>query len=310
MEQKQIIDGRFIILHTEQTGSTNSDLVNFIKSEEWDKEKKQFIYVLVADYQTQGRGRLDRIWQTKRGEALLVSLLIWHKVESQHSISHHHINMCLSLGAREAIQGYCPVSDCVKIKWPNDLVIAMGDEESVDYKKIGGILGESFNGEALVLGLGVNLETPELKDDHKEKKKGSEKGKDNVKGIAPVGISQLQNKKDKMPDRWELLEEILKSFSSRYDKLISSNSKAKSNSSKGLLNETSREFNNQATSEIKDEIEKHLAYLNTQVDVLLPNDKHLSGTISGIDRGGRLLLQTKDSIVEIETGDILKLRGQ
>ena len=53
----------------ESTGSTNADLVKRAKVGNEDR------VVLAADYQTAGKGRLDRRWEAPAGANLLVSLL-------------------------------------------------------------------------------------------------------------------------------------------------------------------------------------------------------------------------------------------
>ena len=89
--------------------------------------------IVVADHQSAGRGRLDRVWQARAGTALLVSFVL-------------EPNPVLSLAAGVAAAEACGPS--VRLKWPNDLLL--GD------RKLGGILVEVAQDKA-VCGVGINL---------------------------------------------------------------------------------------------------------------------------------------------------------
>lgn len=89
--------------------------------------------VVVANYQTAGRGRLDHRWNTPPGTALLVSFVL-------------EPNALLSLAAGVAAAEACGPD--VRLKWPNDLVL--------DERKLGGILVETTPGRA-ICGIGINL---------------------------------------------------------------------------------------------------------------------------------------------------------
>ena len=89
--------------------------------------------VVVADYQTEGRGRLDHRWEAPPGTALLASFVL-----APHSL--------LSLAAGVAAAEACGPD--VRLKWPNDLL--------VDGRKLGGILVEATAARA-ICGVGINL---------------------------------------------------------------------------------------------------------------------------------------------------------
>lgn len=89
--------------------------------------------VVVADHQTAGRGRLDRVWEAPPGTALLASFVL-----PAHPLA--------SLAAGVAAADAC--SPAVRLKWPNDLLL--------EGAKLGGILVE-MAGERAVVGIGVNL---------------------------------------------------------------------------------------------------------------------------------------------------------
>jgi BirA family biotin operon repressor/biotin-[acetyl-CoA-carboxylase] ligase len=89
--------------------------------------------VVVAEYQSAGRGRLDREWQAPHGSALLASFVV-------------HRHPLLSLAAGVAAAEAC--GEPMRLKWPNDLML--------DGRKCGGILVEVGEGKAVV-GIGINL---------------------------------------------------------------------------------------------------------------------------------------------------------
>src|SRR2546425_1769819 len=89
--------------------------------------------VVVADYQTGGRGRLERRWISPVGTALLVSFVL-------------QPNPLLSLAAGVAAAEACGRG--VRLKWPNDLLLGGG--------KVGGVLVEATPTKA-VCGIGINL---------------------------------------------------------------------------------------------------------------------------------------------------------
>ncbi|MGC8627874.1 MAG: biotin--[acetyl-CoA-carboxylase] ligase [Acidimicrobiales bacterium] len=103
--------------------------------------------VVVAGYQSAGRGRLDRRWQAPPGTSLLVSVLLRSSpAELPFSRRHLAVAAC-ALALADAcwqVAGTRP-----ELKWPNDLV--MGD------RKLAGLLAESPAEGALVVGAGLNV---------------------------------------------------------------------------------------------------------------------------------------------------------
>jgi BirA family biotin operon repressor/biotin-[acetyl-CoA-carboxylase] ligase len=99
-----------------------------------------------ADYQSAGRGRLDRRWEAPAGSSLLTSMLLRPSLSAS---SLHLVTAAVALSARDALTRLCGLRP--ELKWPNDLVV--GD------RKIGGILAEVVDEPALgvVVGLGLNL---------------------------------------------------------------------------------------------------------------------------------------------------------
>jgi BirA family transcriptional regulator, biotin operon repressor / biotin---[acetyl-CoA-carboxylase] ligase len=103
--------------------------------------------VAVADYQSAGRGRLDRRWESPPGASLLCSILLRPDVGPDQL---QLVVACVALSARAALVRLSGVRPA--LKWPNDLVV--GDA------KIAGLLAEIVAVDerlAVVVGIGVNL---------------------------------------------------------------------------------------------------------------------------------------------------------
>jgi len=103
--------------------------------------------VVVAEYQSTGRGRLDRTWDSTPGASLLCSILLRPSIDVDHL---QVVVTTVALSARAALVRLSGVRP--RLKWPNDLIV--GDA------KIAGLLAEAVttnDGLAVVVGIGVNL---------------------------------------------------------------------------------------------------------------------------------------------------------
>ncbi len=101
--------------------------------------------LIIANRQTMGRGRYNRVWISRDGGLWLSSIL-----RPRDNVFINLLPLIFAVSVHETLSIY--VSDCW-IKWPNDVL--------VDDKKIAGILSESrFTGSKLsyiVVGIGINL---------------------------------------------------------------------------------------------------------------------------------------------------------
>ena len=102
--------------------------------------------VIVADYQTAGRGRFGRAWLTPKGATIAVSIILRPMPDQL-----PRINMIASLGVVRSIEHCCDLTP--RIKWPNDVLI--------EGQKVSGILlTSSFQGDRLEhvnMGIGINV---------------------------------------------------------------------------------------------------------------------------------------------------------
>jgi BirA family biotin operon repressor/biotin-[acetyl-CoA-carboxylase] ligase len=111
--------------------------------------------LVLAELQTQGRGRLKRQWYAPTGSSLLMSLILRPELLPHQA---QRATMICSLGLAEAIHQVTGLQ--AQLKWPNDLLL--------NGKKVGGILTElAVKGSLLEhvivgMGLNVNLDVTQL----------------------------------------------------------------------------------------------------------------------------------------------------
>jgi BirA family biotin operon repressor/biotin-[acetyl-CoA-carboxylase] ligase len=127
--------------HVEETGSTNADLLGA-----YERGLADDRFVLVADHQTAGRGRLDRRWDAPAGTGLLVSLLFESVPEVPAELT-HRVGLAAVRAVRGLLAGRTPPPS-VGLKWPNDVLL--------DDRKLAGVLAQRAAGGAVVVGLGLN----------------------------------------------------------------------------------------------------------------------------------------------------------
>ena len=121
-----------------ETGSTNADMVVAARG------SAPHHSVLVADFQSQGRGRLDRQWEAAPGANLLTSLLFRPHLAPDRPIQQY--THMVGLAARTSCTALAGIA--VDMKWPNDLL--------VDDRKLAGILAQGGD-DFVVVGIGVNV---------------------------------------------------------------------------------------------------------------------------------------------------------
>jgi len=122
------------------TGSTNADLLARGGPEG---------QVLVAEEQTAGRGRAGRTWVSLPGASLTFSMLL--RPVSVPPAARGWLPLLTGVAVAAAVRSATDVA--ATLKWPNDVLV--GD------RKLAGILAEqSPAGDAVVVGVGLNVATP------------------------------------------------------------------------------------------------------------------------------------------------------
>ena len=111
-------------------------------------------FLCVSDYQSKGRGRLNREWVSTSGSNIHMSLLYkFHRYTNQLS----GLSLTTGLAVREAIMNACGIKE-LSVKWPNDILC--------EGRKLSGILietktiGKQFYA-VVGIGVNVNMEEPE-----------------------------------------------------------------------------------------------------------------------------------------------------
>ena len=138
---KRIMD--FKIIHIAETDSTNR----------WLREKTPPLpageCVVIAEYQTAGKGCGSNSWESERGKNLTFSMLI--HPEALPANAQFRITEVVSVALCETLELY--INKKVEIKWPNDIYV--GD------RKICGILIENrLQGSTIkdaIIGIGLNV---------------------------------------------------------------------------------------------------------------------------------------------------------
>ncbi len=188
----------------DETGSTNDDVLEMARAGGPEG------VVVVADYQTAGRGRLDRSWQAPPGSSLLVSILVRPHLPPEDA---HLVSTAVAVAAVEAcdeVAGVAPV-----IKWPNDLLLRTDD--GTVRGKVAGILAETLieRGElqAVVVGIGLNVNWPSTLPAELEgiatalnHATGRDVDREELLIALLRGVTRWRDRVDSEPGRRELLE--------------------------------------------------------------------------------------------------------
>ena len=114
--------GRRIEFH-EEIGSTNSEALRLAL------EGTPEGTVIIADAQSDGRGRLDRVWESPPSRNLYVSVVLRPGMPA---VSASLVPLMTGVAVADVVSQYCPGR--VRLKWPNDVL--------VDGRKICGMLTE------------------------------------------------------------------------------------------------------------------------------------------------------------------------
>jgi BirA family biotin operon repressor/biotin-[acetyl-CoA-carboxylase] ligase len=130
------------IKYFDSIGSTNDEALA------WAANDAKDLSLVIADEQTAGRGRLDRLWSTPPGTALAFSLILRPTADEKRHLSRTVGWAALAVADSLRMHQLTP-----QIKWPND-VLLLGH-------KVCGILVESvWSGDEIdcvVIGIGINV---------------------------------------------------------------------------------------------------------------------------------------------------------
>jgi BirA family biotin operon repressor/biotin-[acetyl-CoA-carboxylase] ligase len=123
--------------------STNTEASLLLKEKELPEGT-----VIMADFQTEGKGQPGYRWESEKGKNLLISIILYP--ESVAPDEQFQISMTISLGLCDFIGRYFNGS---RIKWPNDIYI--NDDKIAGILIENSILGNKI--ESSVAGIGFNI---------------------------------------------------------------------------------------------------------------------------------------------------------
>ncbi|MEH1026922.1 biotin--[acetyl-CoA-carboxylase] ligase [Micromonospora profundi] len=254
-----------------ETGSTNADVAEAAAAGEPEG------LVVVAERQTAGRGRRGRVWQSPARAGIATSVLLRpgdpvpdRGWPAVPTTGYGWLPLLAGVALVEAVARLAELE--AALKWPNDLLI--GDA------KCAGVLAEAVPGgapaqpPAIVLGMGLNvtLRADELP-------------------VNPTGLpaTSLQLSGAAATDRDPLLRALLRALADWYARWRSAGGDA-------------------VASGLRDAYLASCATVGREVRVLLPNGDEVTGTATGVDPGGQLLLTTPAGNQAISAGDVLHVR--
>jgi BirA family biotin operon repressor/biotin-[acetyl-CoA-carboxylase] ligase len=250
--------------YRQRTGSTNADVSAAARTGAAEG------YVVVADEQTNGRGRLQRAWQSPPRAGIATSVLLrpgrsvaergWSPV----SISAYGVLPLLAgVALVEAVRRVGEVD--ATLKWPNDLLI--------DGRKCAGILSEtvpeteSGAPPAVVIGIGLNVTL-----------RPEELPRSDVTSLQLSGASCV--------DRDPMLRAVLRGVAEWYGRWRDAGG-------------------DPVESGVVDTYRLHCATIGARVRVELPGGGAVEDVATGVDDGGALVVGGQ----RIAAGDVVHVRA-
>jgi BirA family biotin operon repressor/biotin-[acetyl-CoA-carboxylase] ligase len=179
--------GRVLHFH-KRIGSTNDE------AKKLAREGAAHGTLIVADEQTEGRGRAGRRWLTPPGGAIAMSVIL-----RPDSIPPALIGELTVLGALATVEALERLGAHAMIKWPNDVLVSDGKAAGVLVE--GGWVEERLI--YVVMGIGVNVRRNSIKS----------------KGLFDFPAACLEDEMGDDIDRLQVIRGILEALSDRYDKL-------------------------------------------------------------------------------------------
>jgi BirA family transcriptional regulator, biotin operon repressor / biotin---[acetyl-CoA-carboxylase] ligase len=211
--------------------------------------------VICADEQTAGRGRRGRSWSSPAGAGLYWSIVLRPAHDCGDPRALALTTLAAGVGVREAILRATGLD--AELKWPNDIMISR--------RKLAGVLAEGHDigtmEQAIVLGVGVNLLRWSYPRD------------------VELRATSLETEVGRAVDRARLLEELLVSIATCYDRL-------RTGDTDGIL----RAWRAASPSARGARVESP--------------DRHVSGVTADVDESGALLIRTALGIVRVVSGEL------
>ncbi len=272
--------------------STNRYLVELVRSGLPGGAEVPEGYAVVAESQSDGRGRMGRRWHAPMGTAVLCSVLLKPRLAPERR---SFASFAVALAACDACRDAARIE--LALKWPNDLLAPNGAlpgspaSSGPAERKVAGILaewvpgrrdepagvGEERNSGGIVVGIGINVNWPAdwPPPDSADRELGS---------IAAAATS-LNRVAGREIDRTELTNRLLRSIRG-WNAMLASD--------RGL-------------QVIGSEFRRRCATIGRRVSVEL-GDETVAGVALDVDDAGCLLVSTGACIRTIAAGDVVHVR--
>lgn len=251
-----------------ECGSTNTELVSRasgLEAADWPD-----FSVLVTTNQTDGRGRLGRVWVAPPGQAVAISVLLRPTLPAGEPLGLEHygwLPLIAGLAMTNAVAPLVPAHS-VTLKWPNDV--------QIDGRKVSGLLGEILpSGGAVVMGAGLNLSIGQAD--------------------LPTATSTSLGLNDVAYEGDELVDRALAGYLTELSSIYTTFLKLRADPD---------------ASGVSEQLATLCSTLGQQVKVQLPGGDDLVGTAIGIDGTGRLTIRKSadGAVVAVAAGDVTHLR--
>jgi BirA family biotin operon repressor/biotin-[acetyl-CoA-carboxylase] ligase len=267
-----------------ETDSTNSDVAEAVRAGEPEG------LVVVAERQRAGRGRHGRTWTSPARAGLTLSALLrpgepvpdrdWRPAPLSR---YGWLPLLAGVALAEAVRRVAELEPV--LKWPNDLLLrpaggtSAGGPATGGFGKCAGVLTESVPGDgsrppAVVVGIGLNV---------------SLRADELPTGLGGLPVTSLGLAGAPAADRDPLLRALLRALAGWYARWREAGGDPEA-------------------SGLRAAYLAACATVGARVRVLLPVDEEISGTASGIDDDGRLLVRAAGAERAVSAGDVLHVR--
>ena len=252
----------------DECGSTNTELV--ARASGSDAENWPDFSVLVTGSQTDGRGRLGRVWVAPPGQTLAISVLLRPRLPAGEPLEidrYGWFPLIAGIAMTNAIAPLVPLHS-VRLKWPNDV--------QIDGRKVSGLLAELLRrGDAVVMGAGLNLTITEAD--------------------LPTASATSLVLNDPILFGAALADRALAGYLTELGRLYT---------------EFLRFGADPESSGVAGQLRDLCSTLGSQVRVQLPGGDELIGTAIGVDASGRLSVKKSSDgrVVAVAAGDVTHLR--
>ena len=274
----------------QELGSTNDYLVDLVRSIRPEVSKDNLArLVVVSDYQSKGRGRMNRKWLAPPGRCLLVSILVPTITIPDNPFL---VVFATALAVADACMELAQMH--VDIVWPNDLY--------VEDKKLGGVLTEIVDGGShLVVGVGLNVTWPAIAEDGIITRKGigneseddglidtsmSNSPKDESMRHSSNTATSILLESGRLVDRRHLLERLLIGLDRHLEEATMPN----------------------GIADLVKEYRERCITLGKSVSVVLAGGRIIQGTAIAVDSNGRLSVESESGIKVFSAGDVRIIR--